>query len=133
ALAVTDYAPWSTSRLEFTFNPFYGLTLETGDIAFSEQVMRGCRQTAGRRCILSNHDLDADAPSTIIPIYASIRTLRPGITFQSFHVAPADPEGTVRKAVSFGAGSFEIWQEPNGFEAVPDATLQQWAAMFQPQ
>lgn len=134
--AVADYAPWQTTRLEFTFNPFYGLTSPAqDDVAFSERVMRGCRQAAGLRCILSNHDLDAQppSPSTILPLYALMRKLGPNITFQTYVVAPSDFEGTLRKGISLGAGSIEVWQEPNGFEAQSNGTLQNWASMFEPQ
>lgn len=132
--AVAVYAPWQTTRLEFSFNPFYRLTSPTvGDFAFSERVMRGCRQAAGQRCILSNHDLDTQTPSSILPIYALERKFGPNITFQTYHVNPTDFEGTIRKSVSLGAGSIEVWQEPNGFEAQSGATLQNWASMFEPQ
>ena len=133
--AVADYAPWQTTRLEFTFNPFSGLNPPQGDLAFSERVMRGCRQVAAQRCILSNHDLDTQppSPSTILPLYAVLRKLGPNITFQSYVVAPDDDEGTLRKGISLGAGSIEIWQEPKGFEAQSNATLQNWATMFEPQ
>jgi hypothetical protein len=136
--AVADYAPWQTTRLEFTFNPFTGLSLpesDVADVALSERVMRECRQTVGRRCILSNHDLDTTPPSagTILPLYALERKLGPNITFQTYVVAPADYEGTLRRGISLGAGSIEIWQEPKGFEAQSIATLQNWASMFVPQ
>jgi hypothetical protein len=135
ANAVSDYEPWQTTRLEYTFNPFYGLT-EKGDIAFSERVMRGCRQTAGLRCILSNHDLDSKTPDGILPIYALERKFGPNITFQSYVGQPTDLEGTLRKGISLGAGAIEIW--PKGFETktepnLTNATLESWAAMFQPQ
>ena len=132
--AVADYAPWQMTRLEFTFNPFNGLTSPQGDVAFSERVMRGCRQTAGQRCILSNHDLDTNPPTPggILPLYALMHKLGPNITFQTYVVNPNDFEGTLRKGISLGAGSIEVWQEPAGFEAQSNATLQNWASMFEP-
>lgn len=133
--AVSDYSTWQTTRLEFTFNPFYGLT-EKGDIAFSERVMRGCRQTAGQRCILSSHDLDIETPLGILPIYALERKFGPNITAQSLYGNPTDPEGMLRKGISVGAGAIEIW--PKGFEtktqpSLTNATLKTWASMFEPQ
>ena len=69
--AVADYAPWKASRLVLSLNPFYGLTLQfPGDAAFTEQVMRACRQAVGRRCVFDNHDLDANPPRSLLPIYA---------------------------------------------------------------
>jgi hypothetical protein len=103
------------------------------DIAFSERVMRICRQTAGERCILSNHDLGAVPPSasTVLPIYALERKFGPNITYQTFLKTPADYEGTIRKGISLGAGAIEVW--PDGYKAVSAATLQSWALMFEPQ
>ena len=129
--AVADYVSWQTTRLEFTFNPFDGVLSDSGDVAFSDQVMRACRLAVGQRCILSNHDLDASTPSTILPLYAPLRKFGPNITFQSLHTNPPDLEGTIRKGISLGAGSIEVW--PAGFKSLPSTTLQTWAAMFEPQ
>jgi hypothetical protein len=134
ANAVADYAPWHTTRLEFTFNPFNGLTApdnQISDVAFSERVMRACRQTAGQRCILSNHDLDTQPPVTILPLYALERKFGPTITFQTYVKTPNDFEGTLRKGISLGAGSIEVW--PDGYEAQSNKTLENWASMFEPQ
>jgi hypothetical protein len=135
--AVDDYADWHTTRLEFTFLGFSGLT-ENSDIAFSERVMRRCRLTAGLRCILSGHDVDAETPGSVLPIYALEHKFGPPITYQSLHSAPVDYEGTIRKAVSLGASSIEIWAENSTaksvtFEGLPKATLANWASMFEPQ
>jgi hypothetical protein len=134
AKAVDDYAPWQATRLEFSFNGFGGVAGQN-DIAASERIMRKCRLTIGPRCILSNHDLDATTPTTILPIYVFERKLGPNITFQTLHEVPADFEGTLRKGVSLGAGSIEIWQEPASgtFEDQSSATLAVWAAMFEAQ
>jgi hypothetical protein len=131
--AVEDYAAWQTTRLEFTFNPFSGVFSTPNDVAFSERVMRGCRQTAPQRCILSNHDLDTDPPSasTILPIYALERKFGPDITFQTYIKTPSDFEGTIRKGISLGAGAIEVW--PDGYKAQSKTTLASWASMFEPQ
>jgi hypothetical protein len=131
--AVDDYAPWKTTRLEFSFNGFSGLT-EQEDYVASELIMRRCRLVAGQRCILSNHDLDTATPASILPVYVFERKFGPNITFQTFHVVPSDFEGTLRKGISLGASSIEVWQEPalGSFEHQTRATLAIWAAMFQP-
>jgi hypothetical protein len=131
----TDYAQWKTTRLEYSFNPFSGVQSPQDDPAFSERVMRACREAIGARCILSNHDLDAQTPSGILPIYALERKFGPNITFQALHEVPNDFEGTIRKGISLGAGSIEIWQEPiaGSFEHQSNETLETWAAMFEPQ
>ena len=130
--AVADYSQWKTTRLEFTFLGFSGLS-GANDIAFSERVMRGCRQLAGPRCILSGHDLDAQTPAVVLPVYALERKFGPNITFQSLYGIPVDPEGTIRKGISLGAGAIEIW--PKGFAGGVQsaATLESWAEMFTPQ
>jgi hypothetical protein len=131
AHAVADYAPWRASRLVLSLNPFYGLTRRAGDVAFTEQVMRSCRQTLGRRCVFDNHDLDADPPKSIIPIFALMRKMGPEIEFQTFHETPKDFEGTIRKGISLGASSIELWQDYQGFPLLPAAKLSRWAAMFE--
>ena len=133
--AVDDYAPWQTTRLEFSFNGFGGLVKGQNDIAASERIMRKCRLKIGPRCILSNHDLDSVPPTSILPIYVFERKFGPNITFQALHEVPGDFEGTLRKAVSIGASSIEIWQEPEAgsFEDQTRATLTNWARMFDPQ
>jgi hypothetical protein len=128
--AVADYSSWKTTRLEYTFLGFTGLS-GGNDIAFSERVMRGCRQLAGPRCILSGHDLDAQTPAVVLPVYALERKFGPNITFQSLYANPVDFEGTLRKGISLGAGAIEVW--PKGFIAQSNATLASWAAMFTPQ
>ena len=132
--AVADYAPWKASRLVLSLNPFYGLSgRRPGDAAFTEQVMRACRQAVGRRCVFDNHDLDANPPKTLLPIYAAMQKMGPEIEFQTLHTTPEDFEGTIRKGVSLGASSIELWQDYQGFPLVPDATLKRWAAMIEGQ
>jgi hypothetical protein len=128
--AVADYAPWKASRLVLSLNPFYGLT-RLGDAAFTEQVMRACRQAVGRRCVFDNHDLDANPPKSLLPIYAVMQKMGPEIEFQTLHETPEDFEGTIRKGVSLGASSIELWQDYQGFPLVPDATLKRWADMIE--
>ena len=131
AHAIADYAPWKASRLVLSLNPFYGLTRRTGDVGFTEQVMRFCRQTLGRRCVFDNHNLDTDPPKTIIPIFALMRKMGPEIEFQTYHTTPKDFEGTIKMGISLGASSIELWQDYQGFPLVPDDTLKRWAAMFE--
>jgi hypothetical protein len=108
AHAVADYAPWKASRLVLSLNPFYGLTRRTGDVGFTKQVMRLCRQTLGRRCVFDNHNLDTDPPKSIIPIFALMQKMGPEIEFQTFHTTPKDFEGTIKKGISLGASSIEL-------------------------
>jgi hypothetical protein len=131
ANAVAEYASsWKASRLVLSLNPFYGLH-GRGDPAFTEQVMRKCRQEVGRRCVFDNHDLDVTPPKTLLPIFAAMQRMGPEIEFQTFHETPKDFEGTIRKGVSLGASSIELWQDYQGFPLVPDAKLRHWAAMLE--
>jgi hypothetical protein len=57
--ALGDYAPWKQSRLVLSVNPLRTAPGQgPGDPAFTEGVMRNCRQVVGRRCVFDNHDLD---------------------------------------------------------------------------
>jgi hypothetical protein len=129
--AVADYEPWKASRLVLSLNPFYGLTRQVGDSAFTEQVMRACRQAVGQRCVFDNHDLDATPPRTLLPIYAVMQKMGPEIEFQTLHTTPEDFEGTIKKGLSLRASSIELWQDYGGFPLVPDDTLKRWAAMIE--
>ena len=57
----------------------------------------------------------------------------PEIEFQTLHTTPEDFEGTIKKGVSPGASSIELWQDYQGFPLVPDATLKRWATMIEGQ
>ena len=76
-----------------------------------------------------NHDLDANPPKSLLPIYAVMQRMGPEIEFQTLHTTPEDFEGTIRKGVSLGASSIELWQDYQGFPLVPDATLKRWATI----
>ena len=55
----------------------------------------------------------------------------PEIEFQTLHTTPPDFEGTIRKGISLGASSIELWQDYQGFPLLPAAKLSRWAAMFE--
>lgn len=129
--AVADYSAWKASRLVLAVNPFRSAAGEgNGEPGFTETVMRTCRNALGERCVFDNHDLDADPPSAILPIYALMQELGPEIEFQTFRETPDDFEGTIRKGIALGAGSIELWQDFKGFPLVPDDTLRRWAELF---
>jgi hypothetical protein len=131
--AIDDYADWKTTRVEFSINGFSALAQQE-DYAVSERIMRRCRLLAGPRCILSNHDLDTVTPASILPIFVFERKFGPNLTFQTYHVVPPDFEGTLRKGISLGASSIEVWQEAQlgSFEHQSRETLANWASMFEP-
>ncbi len=129
---VNDYSPWKTTNIETPLNPVYmPLGNKKGDEAFTEQFMRACRKSIGKRCIFDNHDFDTSPPTTIVPILESMKKLGPPMEFQTYHVSPPDWEGTIKKAASMGAGSIELWQDYKGFQTQPDDKLKKWAAMIE--
>jgi len=133
AHAVDDYAPWKTTLVEFPLNPFRATDTRPwkSDHAFTEQVMRSCRASLGKRCIFDNHNLDANPPENILPIYEAMRRLGPPVEFQTYRETPGDFEGTIRKGLSLGASSIELWQDFRGFPLLPDETLRRWASMLE--
>ena len=94
-----------------------------GDPAFTEGVMRNCRQVVGRRCVFDNHDLDTDLARPLYRIYAHIKQLGPEIEFQTGPTTPKDFDGTITMGVSYGASSIELYQDYGGFPLVPDDKL----------
>jgi hypothetical protein len=132
AHAVADYDPWKQSRLVLSVNPFRtGVGQGNGDAAFTERVMRHCRQTIGRRCVFDNHNLDTGLPKPLYRIYATMKQLGPEIQFQTWRKTPEDFDGTIKMGVSYGASSIELYQDYGGFPLVADAKLKQWAAMLE--
>ncbi|TAJ89950.1 hypothetical protein [Reyranella sp.] len=132
ANAVADYAPWQHSRLVLSVNPLRtGPGQGNGDQAFTEGLMRGCRQTLGRRCVFDNHDLDTELPGPLHRIYATMKQLGPEIEFQTWRTTPKDFDGTIRLGVSYGASAIELYQDYGGFPLVADARLRQWAGMLE--
>jgi hypothetical protein len=130
--ALADYAPWQHSRLVLSVNPLRTAPGQgDGDPAFTEGLMRGCRQTIGRRCVFDNHNLDTDLPRPLHRIYATMKQLGPEIEFQTWRTTPKDFDGTIKLGVSYGARSIELYQDYGGFPLVPDAKLRQWAAMIE--
>lgn len=132
ANAVSDYAPWQHSRLVLSVNPLRtGPGQGNGDQAFTEGLMRGCRQALGRRCVFDNHDLDTELPGPLHRIYATMKQLGPDIEFQTWRTTPKDFDGTIRLGVSYGASAIELYQDYGGFPLVADSRLRQWAGMLE--
>jgi hypothetical protein len=132
AHAVADYAPWRESRLVLSVNPLRtALGQGMGDPAFTERLMRNCRQDIGRRCVFDNHDLDTNLAKPLYRIYDTMKQLGPEIEFQTGPKTPKDFDGTIKMGVSYGASSIELYQDYGGFPLVPDARLRQWADMLE--
>ena len=129
---IDDYAAWKTTRIVLSVNP---LRTEPGqgpgDPAFTEKLMRDCRRRLGVRCVFDNHNLDADLPKPLMPLYALLKELGPELVFQTYRTNPADFEKTIRMGVELGATSIELWQDYKGFPLVPNPELERWARMVE--
>jgi len=102
-----------------------------GNAAFTKRVMYECREALGIRCVFDNHDLNADLPPPLVPIYRYMRTPGPEIQFQTLNATPENFAGTIRKGVRYGASAIELYQDFGGFPLVPDDKLRKWAAMIE--
>jgi len=75
--APADYAAWTHTPLDFTFNPFQGL--DTGsDVpnpSFSTTLMASFRASLGTRAVVANHDLIDPLNSGNNGIYGEFTTL----------------------------------------------------------
>lgn len=131
---IADYAAWKRSRIVLSLNPLRtGPNQGPGDPAFTEQVMRNCRQTLHVRCVFDNHDLDTDKglAKPLVVIYAAMKQMGPEIVFQTAQETPPDFDAVIRKGVSMGATAIELWQDYKGFPLVPDAQLRKWASWIE--
>jgi len=130
--AVNDYAPWKMTNVEVPLNPIHmPLGNPKGDIDFTQQFMRSCRQSFGKRCIFDNHDLDTTPGKPVLNVYNAIKKMGGPVEFQTGPATPKDFEGTIKYGVSLGAGSIELYQDFGGFPLVPDDQLKRWAAMVE--
>jgi hypothetical protein len=75
--ALTDYAAWQNTLIDFTFNPFHefdsGKSVE--NFPFTYSVMTLCADSVRPRCILANHALNYTIPSNLQGIYNEMPTL----------------------------------------------------------
>lgn len=127
-----DYKGWKTTNIETPLNPIHmPLGNPKGNAAFTEEYMRNCRKSIGKRCIFDNHDIDTKPAKAVLPIYAAMKKIGGPIEFQTGAATPKDFDGTIKYAVSLGAGSIELWQDFTGFPLQPDWKLKKWAAMLE--
>ncbi len=130
--AVTDYAAWKNTGIDFTFNEYIKVAGGT-DAAFTQSVMTQCRTALGSRCILDNHALQTPLTSDLA-IYSAIQTDGPPINFQT-----QSPEGmgciwpeTIAQGLILGARAIEVWPEAKyqGFDTLTLAQVQSLEAQF---
>lgn len=115
--AVADYEPWTTTPIDFTFNPFHRVDSKPDfDPGFTNTVMALCASSP--HCILSNHALNdplAAADSTVydeIQMLYAADPLRTTVDFQTASPCQLDWCGAITNAVSLHASSVEVWPGP---------------------
>jgi hypothetical protein len=129
--ALNDYAPWQRTRLVLAVNPYRYKQGGNGDPHFTYTIMSGCRAALGVRCVFDNHDLNAQLPKPIKPIYGFLREFGPPTEFQTFNKTPANFGRTIKLGVSYGAGAIELYQDFGGFPLVPSPRLRYWANLIE--
>lgn len=130
--AMTDYAAWQNTDIDFTFNSYNDLSGGL-DPSFTQTVMTQCRQIAGSRCVLDNHALQT--PIVNDPtIYSAIAAMGAPINFQT--QAPETmgciwPE-TITQGLILGARAVEVWPEAKyqGFDTLTTAQVQALHDLF---
>jgi hypothetical protein len=128
--AVTDYAPWQNTDIDFTFNTYNKLAGGL-DSAFTQSVMTQCRQAAGMRCVLDNHALQT--PITSDPdVYTAIQSMGGLINFQT-----QSPEAmgciwpeTITQGIILGARAIEVWPQFQGFTTLSVPQVQALRNLF---
>ncbi|MGC4016981.1 MAG: hypothetical protein QM755_21075 [Luteolibacter sp.] len=133
--APADFARWRTTRVEMVCNPYRAI--DSGkpkpNMEFTLKLMQHARQELGPRAVLSNHSLSKTTAEQLIPIYAEIQRLGPPIAFQTHSPNGLDWVGAMRAAVTYKAGSVELWNgtQFGGFETKSPDTLREWASWLQ--
>jgi hypothetical protein len=130
---VDDYAAWKTTRFETPLNPFESTdgAKPQHELAFTLAWIRDCHQRGGERCVLDNHDLEAEEGG---PDYRrmldAMKSSGADVEFQTFRETPTDTAGTIRHAVDTGASSVELWQDYGGFPKMTNAELKQYSKLL---
>jgi hypothetical protein len=128
--AVDDYAAWTETPIDFTFNAFE--KVDGGvDAGFTKTVMSACRTKLGGRCILDNHALQTPLTADLA-IYAAIKADGAPINFQT-----ASPEGmgciwpeTITQGLILGARAIEVWPKFQGFTTLTMPQVQALRDLF---
>lgn len=145
--AAQDYAAWTSTPLDYTFNPLYLRTTPgqpQGDSAtFAIQTMANFRTALGVRGVVANHGFNDPVGSSQLPLYSEFQTLYataqsaspPTLSPLEFQTtSPSDDFATV---IPFAISTYhpteiEMWNStatgPGGLASVTMSELQQWAA-----
>jgi hypothetical protein len=129
--AITDYAVWKTTPIDYTFNEFRNS--DSGrpvvDMEFAPKVMDAFRAQYGSRGVIANHGLNDELRPGAIRVYEEIKKLGPPIEFQT--VAPnVDWEKTIARGLSYHPTEIETWNshDADGPAQYTAADLARWKA-----
>ena len=124
--AVQAHAVWQHTTSDVDFSPFPNVDdpSQPPDLAFTERVMRLCRDALGVRCGLQNNAISTDKLDnpTFTSMYAAMTALGPPIILQTAaNKRIGDEEQVLQEAVKIGANSVEL---PAGYQKWPTSMLQ---------
>jgi hypothetical protein len=113
---------WQQTRSDLELNPYQDITrkgVRSVDEGFTETMMRYCRSTLGRRCVLENNSLTS--PPKYPAMYAAMKALGPPLAFQTATSNKVgDLQQALQLAVTEGADSVEL---PQGYTNEPPDAL----------
>ena len=149
ASGAADYAAWTLTPLDYTFNPLYLRTTASqpqGDsTTFTLQVMQAFRAALGARGVLANHGLDDPIGSSQLPLYSEFQTLYAAAagahppTLAPLEFQTSGPTVDWPTVIPFAITTYhpteiEIWNTTatgaGGLAPITLSELQQWAAQL---
>ncbi|MGH6789150.1 MAG: hypothetical protein ACRECC_05650 [Pseudolabrys sp.] len=132
--AVTDYAAWRSTAIDFTINAFDKIQMGGSNPNFSFAIMNECRSKLGSRCELGNHAFAASMPKGNTAIVAAIAARGAPIHYQTVgpKVAGFNWTTTVQAAREDNATGLELWPDKNfgGFMTLTMAQMLKLSVLF---
>jgi hypothetical protein len=124
--AIQAHAVWKHTTSDVDFSPFPNVAdpSQPPDLAFTERVMRMCRDTLGPRCGLQNNAISTDKLDNpmFTSMYAAMTALGPPIILQTAaNKRIGNPDQVLAAAVRVGADSIEL---PAGYPRWPMSLLE---------
>jgi hypothetical protein len=136
--AAADYAAWTHTPLDFTFNTFRnsdgcasgsGGACLVSNPTFTTQTMQAFRWALGANGVLANHGLDVPLATDAMPVYAELSLLGGAVEFQTYGPT-VSWDAVVRSALQYHPTELEIWDTTAAGGAAPlsQAQLQMYAS-----